>query len=919
MKICVLAGNYTRVSETFVYEPLQWLAAAGHQVDLIVRRARALPGDDPRPRPRRVLGDPHAGAALLGALTRAPLATGAGALRGWPHRRAEGFELAAGLRGSLLPEIRRADALLAHFGPTGLQFLASAFLARRPYAVYFHGYDVGRVLAEQPRAYATLFGCGASLLTNSEYQRGRLIGAGADPERVRIVPLGVDPHVASALREPEGPPRLVTLARLVPKKGLADSLRAFAGLRGAAEDWRYDVVGDGPLRGALAELAVEEKIAERVRFHGFLPRGETIDVLRRASIFALASRVGADGSTEGTPVALLEAAALGVPIVATKHGGIPEILPAQAEAEGFLVAEGDVPAFGEALGRLARDPALRESWGRACADHVRARHSAAAHVEALTDALARHARVPRLPAHTRRERGAPRRLRIGVIANEFFDRAGGGRIGGFGWAAAEVARCFRELPEQGADVFFLTGARGAQERGEETRVHDTRLLLQTGDYAERIRRMAPDLLLLIDYRRGYRRALDAVPSAPFILWSRDPWDAEDRAKLRTLRIPGGADDVPSGYGRGEDESFREVARRSRWRRRRWLLATTTPYLGAKVADAYGIAAPRVHALPNPLPAGVAPRRAARPTVLWLGRLDAVKRPWLVAEIARRMPEVEFWMLGGAYVDGPAALGARESSRQREALRPPRGRREGRRAGALVAPAQHGDPRGSGRQLPRGARGRAADRRLPGPGGRRLALRPPCRAQRRLGAGRGARVRRGRRRAARKHRGAAVPRKRRAGVGGGHPLPPAFPPRVPRARRRARGRLAGPIGPPRRVRRCGCAPPPPRRITKSLPSPMRPVLAAFTIVSITSGARPSGTTTSSWTFGSRSTTYSAPRYSSVCPFCRPKPRTSVRVMPSTPTLVSASFTSSSLNGLITTWSFFMDRSRPPQAVSCAAAS
>src|SRR5262249_30660727 len=161
---------------------------------------------------------------------------------------------------ALVSEIRGADVLLAHYGPTGVQFLSVAFLARRPYAVYFHGYDVGRVLREDPLAYETLFRSGASLLTNSDFLRGRLVAAGASPERVRVVPLGVDPRVAQAVREPTSPPRVLTIARLVPKKGLEDALRAFARLRGDAEGWRYDVVGDGPLRGALERLTEEQGI-----------------------------------------------------------------------------------------------------------------------------------------------------------------------------------------------------------------------------------------------------------------------------------------------------------------------------------------------------------------------------------------------------------------------------------------------------------------------------------------------------------------------------------------------------------------------------------------------------------------------------------------------------------------------------------
>src|SRR5215510_12285448 len=93
-------------------------------------------------------------------------------------------------------------------------------------------------------------------------------------------------------------------------------------------------------------------------------------------------------------------------------------------------------------------------------------------------------------------------------------------------------------------------------------------------------------------------------------------------------------------------------------------------------------------------------------------------------------------------------------------------------------------------------------------------------------------------------------------------------------------------------------------TNTLPSPMEPVLAAPTIVALTLSTRWSGTTTSIFTLGRKSTVYSDPRYSSVWPFWRPKPRTSVTVMPITPISVSASFTSSSLKGLMIASIFFM---------------
>src|SRR5690349_4272313 len=102
-------------------------------------------------------------------------------------------------------------------------------------------------------------------------------------------------------------------------------------------------------------------------------------------------------------------------------------------------------------------------------------------------------------------------------------------------------------------------------------------------------------------------------------------------------------------------------------------------------------------------------------------------------------------------------------------------------------------------------------------------------------------------------------------------------------------------------------------TKTLPSPMEPVLAAWQITETTLSASPSGTTTSTFTLGRKSIVYSEPREISVWPFWRPKPRTSVTVMPTTPSSFSASLTSSSLKGLITASIFFI-----PASVTLAAA-
>jgi glycosyltransferase involved in cell wall biosynthesis len=249
------------------------------------------------------------------------------------------------------------------------------------------------------------------------------------------------------------------------------------------------------------------------------------------------------------------------------------------------------------------------------------------------------------------------RIKLGIVANEFFDRDVG-RIGGFGWAAARVARCFGEDPELGVDPVFLTGDLKVADRGAERIVHGIRLLGLDGgasEYAKRVRRERLDLLLLIDYRPGYRTAIYARRRTPVILWARDPRPPEDVARVSTLEIPGAPGAEPQGVSPIDCTSFARVVRRAWWWRRRVLVATTTPYLHAKVPGTYGIQPPEVFTLPNIIDVPSGPvQKSASPTVVFLGRLDPYKRPWIAVELARRFPEVTFFFLGQAHFRGPGA-------------------------------------------------------------------------------------------------------------------------------------------------------------------------------------------------------------------------------------------------------------------------
>lgn len=257
----------------------------------------------------------------------------------------------------------------------------------------------------------------------------------------------------------------------------------------------------------------------------------------------------------------------------------------------------------------------------------------------------------------KRSKNSDRRLRLGVVANEFFHLRMG-RAGGFGWAARQVARCFNGNPSLGVDVVFLTNSPDATDGRRETSVHDTPLLFLDGGRLANTRRLRAqnlDLLLMIDYRPNYRFFGLALPRTPVVVWVRDPKAAADKSKIGTLRIPGADGVRPKGVEPIDCTSLAQLARLSRLAARPLLFASPAPHLAEKMKDAYGVGAREVSFLPNPveLDAGEI-FKSERPRVIFMSRLDPLKRPWLFVEIAERFPQVEFLFLGKSHFRGEGA-------------------------------------------------------------------------------------------------------------------------------------------------------------------------------------------------------------------------------------------------------------------------
>ncbi len=281
---------------------------------------------------------------------------------------------------------RHADLLHVYFGHTGVHLLPFIRNWDRPSLVSFHGMDI------MPRpnepGYDTrlreLLQTLPMVLARSESLAARLVDLGCAPAKIRINRTGI-PLDAFPFHERRPPAnqawKLVQASRLIEKKGLDETLRAFAAFRAKFPAATLTIAGDGPLRARLESLAQELQIATAVDFPGFQSQEQLRALYEAAHIFLHPSRTTSGLDQEGVPNSMLEAMASGLPVVATQHGGIPEAV--ENGVAGLLTPERDALALCDSMLRLAADPGRYVAMGATASRSVRHKFEHGAAISAL--------------------------------------------------------------------------------------------------------------------------------------------------------------------------------------------------------------------------------------------------------------------------------------------------------------------------------------------------------------------------------------------------------------------------------------------------------------------------------------------------------------------------------------------------------
>lgn len=257
----------------------------------------------------------------------------------------------------------RAHAVLAEYGPSAVALLDACKISKVPLIAHFHGYDASKteVVERLKDDYLRLFREAAAIVVVSREMEEALVAFGASPGCTHRIVYGVDCNLFRPRAQKPDRPVFVAVGRFVEKKGPHLTLLALAGVVKNCPEVRLRMIGDGPLLGVCYDLSVALGVAGQVEFLGAQPQERVAWELSHCSAFVQHSIRASDGDCEGTPVAVLEASASGVPVIATRHGGIEDVVI--DGATGMLVREKDVNGMAAAMMKIIDDPSLAARLG----------------------------------------------------------------------------------------------------------------------------------------------------------------------------------------------------------------------------------------------------------------------------------------------------------------------------------------------------------------------------------------------------------------------------------------------------------------------------------------------------------------------------------------------------------------------------
>jgi len=254
------------------------------------------------------------------------------------------------------------DIINCHFGPNGILGAQLKDIGIKGKVItIFHAYDLTNFIKKNNKnVYDFLFKKGDLFISISDYWIKKIIELGCDPKKLIVHRMGIDVdkfRYKERKHNSGDKIKVLTIGRLVEKKGYKYMIEAISRIVRKNKNIEYIMAGEGPLLLNLKKIAKELNVEKYINFLGAINQKKAIALYREADIFVLPSVTAKNGDQEGIPVVLMEASAIGMPIISTYHTGIPEVVI--DGKSGYLVPEKDVDDLVEKLERLIEHP---EMW-----------------------------------------------------------------------------------------------------------------------------------------------------------------------------------------------------------------------------------------------------------------------------------------------------------------------------------------------------------------------------------------------------------------------------------------------------------------------------------------------------------------------------------------------------------------------------
>lgn len=261
-------------------------------------------------------------------------------------------------------------AVLAEFGPVGANVLKACLKTNVPLVVHFHGDDAHHhdFLEKYAENYRKLGQYAAAIIYVSETMKMQLLSLGIPENKIHKIVYGIDLGLFKGGKPAEVPPVFLAVGRFVDKKAPHLTILAFSKIIQEVPAARLIMVGTGPLLNGCRALVKALHIEEAVMFKGACTQDQVLELIKSSRAFIQHSVTPETGEKEGTPLSILEACAVGLPVVSTFHAGIPEAV--LHEETGFLVQEYDIDSMAAYMLQLAKNPKLARKMGEKGSLHI---------------------------------------------------------------------------------------------------------------------------------------------------------------------------------------------------------------------------------------------------------------------------------------------------------------------------------------------------------------------------------------------------------------------------------------------------------------------------------------------------------------------------------------------------------------------